>query len=451
MRTGLSDQGVEIGEGADLGGIVDSYVGGLDENSAAEYGMVDDSIQTEARMGKLQGKQNEKLKRSKEEQDKALASKKGGEDFLREKGYAKQDAYNLAQTGVDAARLAQAMQQINAGKQQREDAKKPSLNLREVSPELKNSYQRALAETGRGFSDAERSAMQQDDLSKYSNALKSTGALGSGQAGLSGVGAQALYGSSLKSNLDRVKADAELRGRNNAYADQAGQSLAADKASLANQQLQFGYAPALEEYHRQLGEAGITERQGRVNMDKLMSTSPYRIGNMVDDYYGRSVYRGDQSASDFNQARANERANLRSAPNRIASGVKNAGNNIVGGAQGLLERLRGQGQNNTAVNPNYKWDDTPLGRARRQPVNIQTGNPFPQEMPVTGPTPTLPSNWNPVNIQTGSPFPQEMPVTGPIGTIPPNRSTNPNYQVGSPSLDQFKDQFSPFLLPNQGL
>ena len=232
-------------------------------------------------------------------------NKRASDDFQRDRGLARRDVYNVAQAGVDLSRLSSALGQIKAGKQQREDAVRPSFNQREVSPELQGSYQRALERTGQGFTDAERASMAQLDMSGYSNALQSTAALGQGQANIAGVGAQALHSQNLKSNLERATADAQVRQSNDAYANQAGQALAADKDSLYRSNLQYNYIPALQDYRRKLGEAGITERQGRVNLDQLASVAPYRASNLVGNYFGDSVQRGNETPYGREQRIAN--------------------------------------------------------------------------------------------------------------------------------------------------
>ena len=259
----------------------------------------DASSQTEGNVGSPEANQESALQRKvrqTREKSSSFAENEGArQKFEKDKGFATRDAYNLVQTGVDASRLASAIGQIKSGKRQRDEAEKPSFNQREVSPELQGRYNQALARSQKGFTDAERSAMSQDDLYKYSNALQGVGALGQGQASIAGVGAQALHGQSLKSNLQRTVADAQARQSNEAYATQAASALAQDKDSLYRTNLQANYAPALQDYRRQLGEAGITERQGRVNMDNLMSVAPYRTANIANQYFGRNVQRGNES------------------------------------------------------------------------------------------------------------------------------------------------------------
>ena len=232
-------------------------------------------------------------KRLKEEEQ--YVEEKGAADrFAAEKSGTQKDVYNIAQVGTDAARLAQALGQIKQGKRQREEAKRPQLHLREVSPELQGAHQRALERTGQGFTDAERAGLAQDDLYKYSNAMQQVGQ--SGQASSIGTNAQALYGQSLKSNLSRAVADSQARQANEAYAANTAAQLAADKDKLQAYQLQYGYAPALQDYRRQVGDAAALERQGRVNVDNLMSVAPYRAANLAGDYKGAGVQRGNETA-----------------------------------------------------------------------------------------------------------------------------------------------------------
>lgn len=225
---------------------------------------------------------------------KQYAEEKGAADeFQRDKAFAQKDAYNVAQLGTDAARLASAIGQIKAGQRQRQEAVRPQMPLREVSPELQRSYQQALEKTGQGFTDAERAAMAQEDLYKFSNIANRLS--GQGQASNTATNLQNLYGQSLKGNLSRTVADAQARQANEAYATQAGGALARDKDSLYKAQLQYGYVPALQDFRRKMGEAGITERQGRMNLDNLISLTPYRAANFVGDYYGVGVQRGRET------------------------------------------------------------------------------------------------------------------------------------------------------------
>lgn len=222
-------------------------------------------------------------------------NKAAADNFNREKGLAQRDVYNAGLVGTDLARLGSALSQIKTGKQQQEDAVRPTMPMREVSPELSGAYQRSLANTGRGFTDAERAGMSSLDLAALSNSLKSVGALNAGQSSVAGVGAQQIHNNMIKENLRRGVADAQARQANDAYTAQTGQALARDKDSLFRSQLQFGYMPALKDYRNKMRDAMLTEQQGRVNMDNLLSVAPYRSANLVKDYYGGGVSRGTET------------------------------------------------------------------------------------------------------------------------------------------------------------
>lgn len=303
FQQALIDEGYELPnygadgyiEGETLGSL-DNYI--KDQDAAATTGTpattpATTPAATDAAAAPEETPLQRKLRESAAAKKQYTEEKDAADKFQRDKAFAQKDVYNVAQTGTDMFRLANALGQIRAGQRQRQEAVRPQMPLREVSPELQDAHQRALANTGQGFTDAERAAMAQEDLYKFSNIANRI--TGQGQASNAVTNLQNLYGQSLKGNLSRTVADAQARQANEAYAAQTGAALARDKDSLYKAQLQYGFTPALQDWRRKRGEAGITERQGRVNLDRLVGLQAYRGANLVGDYYGTNVQRGRET------------------------------------------------------------------------------------------------------------------------------------------------------------
>jgi len=280
----LSNYGADGVIGEETLSAIDSYGSAAEQvPEILEEGINQDRNEGESQEDYISRRISEKQSRDAEIQNQENIDKQ----FQRDRGIASRDAYNITQGAVDLGRLASSINQIKQGKRQRNDAERPEYTPRPVSPELKNQYYTALKDSQKGFTDSERSAMDESNLYAHANSLRSVAALGSGQAGISASGAQALHGKNLKNNLNSAIANAQARQSNQAFATDAARSLAADKNDIYRMGMQYNYLPKLQEYRRSLGEASALERQGRVNLDNLASLAPYRAVNMVRDNYGR--------------------------------------------------------------------------------------------------------------------------------------------------------------------
>lgn len=292
----------------------------------------------------LQRIEMESAKRAQADADKAKAINK----FENDRDRFGRDIYNISQAGVDLSRLASSLGQIRSGQRQRQEAVRPQLNQRELSPELRASYQRTLPLVNKGFSDRERAALAEQNLYGYANALNSVGALGQGQSSIAGVGAQRLHGLNLKNNLNTAVADAQARMGNLSLNMQAGNALAADRDSLYRTSLQYDYLPKLREYLSRLGEAGITERQGRSNLDKLLSQAPYRAHNLAHDYYGTKVQTGAMTPQEYMQNKQGRAVGKDDFFKNLANKLRNMNVTIPpesSGAEGVFDDVNYQPYN----------------------------------------------------------------------------------------------------------
>ena len=260
------------------------------------------------------------------EEKKYLEESAAQRRFETDKALTRRGVYDIGQTANLAVRTAESLNMIKAAKEQRENAVRPSFNPREVSPESQGAYQRALAMTGRGYTDAERAAATGLNLSSYVNTLKGTAALGQGQASIAGVGAQSLHANNLRNNLNASAANAQIRQSNDAYASDAGAKLAADKNALYNSGLQYNYVPALADYRRKMGEAGITGRQGYENLDRQRSTLPYLMANSAGNAFGSRVQSGDETAFEREQRMDDSKLRRREYFNNLSNSLRRPSN-----------------------------------------------------------------------------------------------------------------------------
>lgn len=215
------------------------------------------------------------------------------------------DIYNTMLLGGDLMKTAQAISQIQAGKNQRQQLKRPEMPEIRPNELLREAAQDAQADAQYGLSDSARSAMNQTDLSNYVNALSAIKTSSGGQASNVGPQLQALYRQAIQRNLSNAMANDQLKNeKSRIAANLAGQS-ASEQAQLNRMNLEYGYMPRLKEYNAAMGEARRTEQVGRANMNNIFDTAKYHLSNVIPQYYrgqeqsGQMPLQGTQARRDY--------------------------------------------------------------------------------------------------------------------------------------------------------
>lgn len=217
-------------------------------------------------------------------------------DFKKGRDYAKTDVYNIAQTGVDAIKTAQALGQIRQGSQASAKlaANRPNMPQQLPSEDLQRAAQEAQAASQYGLGDRTKGYLASRDLASYANSLAAARTAGAGQAGVMGSVAQGLSRNIMERNLQTAAADEEARLAKQQYSGGLAGAQANQQANMYGNQLQYGYAPRLAEYQQSLAEARNLQQAGNINLSNQLGVMPYRAANMAYNYYNTGQQRGYQ-------------------------------------------------------------------------------------------------------------------------------------------------------------
>lgn len=320
-------------------------VNGEAANEDDEYSLSSDKLD------KLGESAVNKLKESSEYNAASQKESAAIDKFKRKKEYARQDVANITQAGVDAIKLTQAINQIKQGRKAAAELKgnRPEMPQALPSQPLQKAAQEAEAQAQYGLGDRTKGYMAARDLAAYSNALAAARTAGAGQANLVGSASQGLYNDILNRNLAAGAQDEQARFAKAQYSGELAN--AQTKEQLANQgrQLQYGYAPKLEEWQIANAEARALTQAGNRNVSNMLSMAPYRAANLAYQYYNSRVQRGNapvpgspqweaeqEAQAKFNQQKAIENLAKRQATENLIKGkINSAGSWIQGQGQNL--------------------------------------------------------------------------------------------------------------------
>jgi len=308
-------------------------INGESANEGDEYSLSPDKLDAlgQSAVNKLKDNSEYNAKSSKES---AAIDK-----FKRGKEYARQDVANITQAGVDGIKLVQAINQIKQGQKAASELKgnRPQMPQALPSQPLQKAAQDAEAQAQYGLGDRTKGYVASRDLSAYANALTAARTAGAGQANLVGSAAQGLYNDTLNRNLAAGAQDEAARMAKAQFSGEMANAQAQEQALNQGRQLQYGYAPKLEEWQIANAEARGLTQAGNRNMSNILSMAPYRAANLAYQYYNSPVQRGNapvpgspqweqQQAEQakFNQQKAIENLARRQATENLIKGKLNS-------------------------------------------------------------------------------------------------------------------------------
>jgi hypothetical protein len=366
VKTNYTADSEAEGSSAETAGDVNSEMA----NEGDEYSLSSDKLDA------LGQSAVNKLKSSSEYNAASQKEAEAIDKFKRGKEYARQDVANITQAGVDAIKLTQAINQIKQGQKAAAELKgnRPQMPQALPSQPLQKAAQDAEAAAQYGMGDRTKGYVASRDLSAYANALAAARTAGAGQANLVGSAAQGLYGETLNRNLAAGAQDEAARLGKAQFSAELANAQASEQSMNQARQLQYGYAPKLEEWQIANAEARGLTQAGNRNMSNILSMAPYRAANLAYQYYNSPVQRGNapvpgspqweqQQAEQakFNQQKAIENLARRQATENLIKGKLNSAGSWI---QDQGQNVKSWYDYNLGKNSYLKnYQDAPVGPA----------------------------------------------------------------------------------------